>query len=845
MAWKRPGGWPLRAKMLALLVGASTLPLLAGSAIGFVGMRRATRDTARSLLAARADQLAGDIDSFHESYLTLVETLSRLPDVAAFCAAPPASRRAMAEELQQILDSFPAADRNYLGVHLADLSGRVAAASNPEWIGFDISFRSFFGAAARGKPVISDVFVTARVGGRLPVIAYASPVRDPGGRVLAVAVALVRATAFWDVVQSGNGLAGPGSYSELFDQHGIRIADSVSLAEVFRPTSALPAEAVEAMVAERRFGEATRSLLQSPSRPPQELGRVLASPASAGELFRALSPGGRATLGLARGLRNVPWTLLYLVPEETVEGPARRIFATALLVSATLMATALALGLAVARRILRPAAALATAADAIAHGDLGTRVRVEGEDELARVGRRFNEMAAAIQASREEIEGRVALRTAELRSANQELRAQKEELEAQREELRARQRQLEVKTEEAERADRHKSEFLANMSHELRTPLNAIVGFSDLLLDEARERLAERQVKYVEDVLASGRHLLDLINDILDLAKVEAGHLKRHLEAVEPGAAVSDAAALIQPAARRKRIAVTEAVRTSRPARADRGRLQQVLLNFLSNAVKFSPEGSTVEVGAEADGPRVRFHVRDQGPGIDADLAPRLFEPFVQGESPLAKKHQGTGLGLALCKRLVGLLGGTIEVRSTPGEGAVFSFTLPLADQAPETPPPGRDGPEGSISLLAGKGRTSAERPGAGDTVLVVDDNRLSRQLARDVLEGGGWRVLTAEDGESGVEVARRERPSLVLLDLAMPGKDGYTAARELRTAPETASIPLVALTALAMRSDEEKAYAAGFDAYLTKPIEPRTLKEAVRRILAQAPAGGERRERP
>ncbi len=298
----------------------------------------------------------------------------------------------------------------------------------------------------------------------------------------------------------------------------------------------------------------------------------------------------------------------------------------------------------------------------------------------------------------EESEARIVERTVELTLANAELKAQKEELAAQ-------QRELERKNVEVERANQLKSMFLANMSHELRTPLNSIIGFSDLLLAEAQDALPPHHVEYVTNVLASGKHLLDLINDILDLSKIEAGEIRLEVGTVDSAEAVAEAVALIGPTARAKQIEVRKQVWATRSAWADRGKLRQILLNLLSNAVKFSPEGADVEVRTEDEGPFVRFRVRDEGPGIDPALRPHLFEPFIQGESPLVKKHQGTGLGLAISKRLVELHGGTLQLVSETRRGSEFTFTLPAA-------------PGERLAVLP---RASAPADGRDPAILVVE----------------------------------------------------------------------------------------------------------------------------
>jgi signal transduction histidine kinase/DNA-binding response OmpR family regulator len=535
-----------------------------------------------------------------------------------------------------------------------------------------------------------------------------------------------------------------------------------------------------------------------------------------------------------------------------------------------------------------------------------------------------------------------------------QLAQRNEALREQSEELAAKQMELEQKNVEIGRANQLKSEFLANMSHELRTPLNAVIGFSELLLEDSAKLMPDH-VHFVRDIHASGKHLLQLINAVLDLAKIESGRVSLELRPLDASQQIASACSLTSAMAQKKRLQLTQVLETSRSVRADPGKLQQILLNLLSNAIKFSEPGKNIEVGVRDDGDDfLRFWVKDDGPGIADSMRPELFKPFVQGESPLVKKHEGTGLGLAITRRLVEYQGGDVGVTTALGQGSTFWFTLP-SDGRVAAPGSGsipavsadtvhngvarkllqdrplvlvvEDDPANARLLrfhLEGAGYTVAEaqrevqamelvrrlkpqvvlldllltdgedgmavlrllkkdpelrsipvmvvsviqetsrarelgavecfvKPVDGArlievlqkicpakvletaqaTVLVVDDHDLNRELARTLLERRGCRVLLARNGQEGARVAKVERPNLVLMDLAMPIKDGITAARELKSDPETSNIPLIAFTALAMRGDEERARDAGFDGYLTKPLEMQALDATLRRFLA------------
>ena len=436
-----------------------------------------------------------------------------------------------------------------------------------------------------------------------------------------------------------------------------------------------------------------------------------------------------------------------------------------------------------------------------------------------------------------ELERRVADRTSALTKANTELQAQKAELHAQRDVLRTQTDELHTQALElerrnlaVERADRLKSEFLSNMSHELRTPLSSVIGFSDLLLDSGAGDLTARQRTFVESIGKAGRHQLALITDILDLSRIEAGHLRLSPETLGVAAVLATAHDSILPQAQRRQITVTQTNSTPRNVEADAARLHQILLNLLSNAVKFSPPDTTVEITVADDGPWIVFEVSDRGPGVPAEMWSRLFQAFQQAESPLVKRHDGTGLGLAISRRLVEAHGGRIDALARGGGGLIVRFTLPAAAAAAVVSLEAKRAadPVAPDAVLAGN-------PGAGATVLLVDDQEMNRSLGRAVLEAAGFVVLEASDAPTGIELARERQPAVILMDLAMPGMDGMTATRTLKADPSTAAIPVIALTALAMRRDEQAALAAGADAYATKPIDGAGLVVLINRLIRQS----------
>jgi PAS domain S-box-containing protein len=392
-------------------------------------------------------------------------------------------------------------------------------------------------------------------------------------------------------------------------------------------------------------------------------------------------------------------------------------------------------------------------------------------------------------------------------------------------ELRRHEEELRKARDAAEAASQAKSEFLANMSHELRTPLNAILGFGEVLQDGLHGPLAPRQQRDINHILEGGRHLLRVITDILDLSRVEAGRFEMTPQRLDVFSVVASASELIRPLAEKKQLRLRLGEQDEPLyVRADELRTRQILYNLLSNAVKFTREGGDLLVDACADtSGNVVVSVTDDGIGIAPDDHDRIFAPFEQVDSSYARHKQGTGLGLALTRRLVELQGGTISVESALGAGSTFRFTLPRAQTA-ETEalahPPGYDENTGLRSGLR---------------ILIIEDNAANLELATTILCGLGYEVICASDADTGIDLARQQQPHLVLLDIGLPGKDGLQAAGELKRDERTRAIPLVALTAHALPADEAKAQRAGFTGYLTKPIRPTALAKLVANVLRSA----------
>ena len=397
----------------------------------------------------------------------------------------------------------------------------------------------------------------------------------------------------------------------------------------------------------------------------------------------------------------------------------------------------------------------------------------------------------------------------------------REEAERARQEAEHAREEAEQAREEAEQANYAKSQFLANMSHELRTPLNAIIGYSEMLAEDAEDDGVEQFIPDLQKIRSSGKHLLGLINDVLDLSKVEAGKMEIYAEPFSTREMIESAVATVQPlAAKNGNTLVVEAGALPAQMTSDLTKVRQIVLNLLSNACKFTHEGTVtlsghVEPAAGERGETVVLRVADTGIGMTQEQIDKLFQPFAQADASTTRKYGGTGLGLTISRRFAHLLGGDVTVESEAGTGTVFSVRL-AQDVAALAPAPR------PASLPTG-------RNGAAPLVLVVDDDDHSRDILAQTLRRAGLRAAEASGGAEGLRLARELAPDLITLDVLMPGTDGWTVLRELKSDPATAAIPVV----LASITDNRALGSAlGAAAYVTKPFERDALMDTVRRLL-------------
>ncbi|MET3293217.1 UNVERIFIED_CONTAM: signal transduction histidine kinase/CheY-like chemotaxis protein [Brevibacillus sp. OAP136] len=403
--------------------------------------------------------------------------------------------------------------------------------------------------------------------------------------------------------------------------------------------------------------------------------------------------------------------------------------------------------------------------------------------------------------ARKEAERIAEEKTREIYYVNQELRHLNDQLE---ELVNERTLELSKARDEAVEANQIKSQFLANMSHELRTPLNAIIGYSEMLKEEAEEMGEQAFADDLDKINTAGKHLLALINDILDLSKIEAGKMDIYLESCEIASLVRDVVTTVRPLVETNNNQLDVSELPEGIMKTDVTKLRQILLNVLSNACKFTKEG-TILLSAEYEirqGKQgIRFQVRDTGIGMTEEQLARLFEAFKQADSSTTRKYGGTGLGLAISQKLCQIMGGDIQVASEFGKGTAFTIWLPTMEQ--------------DIHVLADTKETEMLIKGSS-TLLVIDDDMAMLQLMKRYLGKEDWTVALAKNGHEGIRLAKELRPTVIALDVLMPGMDGWTVLTTLKNDPELAGIPVVMIS---MTDDKNLGYALGASEFLTKPV--------------------------
>ena len=498
---------------------------------------------------------------------------------------------------------------------------------------------------------------------------------------------------------------------------------------------------------------------------------------------------GRKVLTAYAPVAPLGWLVFVELPATEAYAPLYAALKRLAFVLLAALGFAVLAGMFLAGRMVGPIQALRAGAERIGGGDLSQQIRIKTGDELEALADQFNVMAGRLKESYAGLEQKVEERTREVEEKS---------------------RQLEV-------ASQHKSQFLSSMSHELRTPLNAIIGLTEMMVTNAARFGTEKAAEPLRRVHRAGSHLLGLINQVLDLSKIEAGKLELSPDWVNLTPLINEVVDTARPLAEQNNNRlVVKCQENLGSLTVDPMRLRQILLNLLSNACKFTKQGEVTLLARKLanEGHWIEFAVSDTGIGMTPEQQAKLFEEFTQADSSTARQYGGTGLGLAITRKLARMMGGDVTLTSEAGKGSTFTVRLPASTDVPAGAP-----------ISSDRGRSTR-----ADCVLVIDDDATARELISDHLKAGGFSVVTAAGGVEGIKLAKELQPTAITLDVMMPDLDGWSVLAALRQNPELADIPVIMVSIV---DDKRRGIALGAAGYLTKPIDRERLHRLVRRFQA------------
>ncbi len=804
---KRVNKQKLRQQLLSAFLLISLVPMGALALWNQYVTRKAFLETASQSLESAAAQTSAQIDNFFQANLEVIATEKQLPSLVAYLdvlsqgIATDRDRQDTLKILETLQNKDPVFISSYA---LLDLDGQNILDTNTQLQGKSEAERSYFKMALEtGEPFVSGIEFSSI--DNQAYFYFSQSIRNPEtGNIVGVLRSRHSATILQQLALESSYLAGDASFPILLDENHIRLAQGAPV-DQGRPTENL-FRALVSFTPEELSELRAKYRLPSQSNVPlaTNLPDFEAALDSAEPQFTTYLTNENKILyaGAVRRIETHPWTVVFVRPQALFLEPVNRQMISLLLLGGIVAGGVIVWSIRVSNNLSTPITYLTTATQQLAKGEWqGKALLLSTEQnasihEIRLLAHSFLQMTNQLQKSFSTLEQRVVDRTAELEEA----------------------------TLRADQANEAKSEFLANMSHELRTPLNGILGYAQIL--DRTSALAEKERKGINIIYQCGSHLLTLINDILDLSKIEARKLELVPVALYFPSLIQSVVEMCKIKADQKGIAFIYQPSTRLPdgVEADEKRLRQVLINLLGNAIKFTDSGAVtlrVDVLDQSEThATLLFQVIDTGVGIAEEDIGKLFQTFEQ-VGDRQKHAEGTGLGLAISQQIVKLMGSDIQVKSKFGEGSEFSFTveLPLAEDWVQ-----------QQEMTGGKRIIGYE--GDRRTLLVIDDRWENRAVLQNLLEPLDFNVLEAENGQVGLDTLRSSSPNLVILDLVMPVMDGFEFLKQVRMAEDLKPTKVIVSSASVAQTDQQMALDRGGDDFLAKPVDARELLQVIGKHL-------------